>query len=111
VNLAGLHEASGYYLVLEWLREPASVKKTARTLLKRLPNDTDLYNIYALCEWSNKNTKVADNVFSSATRLGSVSYAALQLSPPLTSRAGRFGIIITNPSLDQLGMDGDGREP
>ncbi|KAG6365324.1 hypothetical protein INS49_006933 [Diaporthe citri] len=56
-----------YSLALAWKKDPAAVKKAAKTLLKRYPSNTCLYNAYALAEWRQGNEDVARKVFLSAS--------------------------------------------
>jgi hypothetical protein len=63
-----------YYLVFEFLNEPATIKKVSKSVLKRNPTKLRLYNLYALIEWSRGNKDVARGVFSAALNLrGSLS--------------------------------------
>lgn len=72
VILFNYGEIASYYLALEWVRDPTSVRKVAKGLLKRFPNNIDLYNMYALCEVANNNMETARKVFGSATQLNTV---------------------------------------
>lgn len=56
-----------YSLALSWKKDPATVKKAAKTFLKRYPSNTRLYNAYALAEWRQGNQEVAKKVLLSAT--------------------------------------------
>lgn len=56
-----------YSLALSWKKDPATVKKAAKALLKRYPSNTRLYNAYALAEWRQGNQEVAKKVLLSAT--------------------------------------------
>lgn len=56
-----------YSLALSWQKDPATVKKAAKALLKRYPSNTRLYNAYALAEWRQGNQEVAKKVLLSAT--------------------------------------------
>lgn len=56
-----------YSLALSWRKDPATVKKAAKALLKRYPSNTRLYNAYALAEWRQGNEEVAKKVLMSAT--------------------------------------------
>ncbi|OAA73975.1 hypothetical protein ISF_00876 [Cordyceps fumosorosea ARSEF 2679] len=63
---AGCDELSEYYLAVSSARDPSSVKKTAKKLLRRGPENAALYNAYALAEHSRGNSDVAANVIESA---------------------------------------------
>lgn len=56
-----------YSMGLAWNKNPSAIKKTAKALLKRWPNDTRLYRAYAVAEWRNGNVDIATNVFMTAT--------------------------------------------
>jgi hypothetical protein len=67
-----MEDLAEYHLAMEWLNAPASVRETAKSLLKRDSSSTRLYNAYALVEWANQNTEVSHNVLSSVTGLALV---------------------------------------
>jgi hypothetical protein len=73
VKDCGMEALAEYYLVMEWLNEPAGARKVAKALLKQYSSNIRLYNAYALVEWSNNNTEVSHKVLSSATGLAPVS--------------------------------------
>lgn len=56
-----------YSLGLSWNKNPSAVKKAAKALLKKWPNDTRLYHAYAVAEWQNGHLEIARNVLMSAT--------------------------------------------
>ncbi|KAJ4391348.1 hypothetical protein N0V93_004965 [Gnomoniopsis smithogilvyi] len=56
-----------YSLGLSWNKRPATIKKAAKALLKKWPNDSRLYHAYAVAEWRNGHLDVARNVLMSAT--------------------------------------------
>lgn len=66
-TLFGYEPIAEYSLGLSWLKNPSGIKKAARALLKKWPNDTRLYHAYATAEWRNEHQEVARNVFMSAT--------------------------------------------
>ncbi|KKY38642.1 hypothetical protein UCDDA912_g01335 [Diaporthe ampelina] len=63
----GFDSVGEYSLALAWKKDPATIKKTARALLKRFPSKTRLYNAYALAEWRQGNEEVARKALLSAT--------------------------------------------
>lgn len=63
----GLDSVGEHTLAVAWKKDPASVKKAAKALLKRYPANTRLYNAYALAEWRQGNEDVARKVLLSAT--------------------------------------------
>lgn len=63
----GVGSIGEYSLAVAWKKDPATVKKAAKTLLKRYPSNTRLYNAYALAEWRSGNEDVARKVLQSAT--------------------------------------------
>ncbi|KAK3301922.1 NRDE-2, necessary for RNA interference-domain-containing protein [Chaetomium strumarium] len=71
VKTSWMEDLAEYYLAMEWLNAPNSVRKTAKWLLKQYSSNTKLYNAYALVEWANQNTEICHNVLSSATGLTS----------------------------------------
>ncbi|KAM3513826.1 hypothetical protein MY11210_002551 [Beauveria gryllotalpidicola] len=63
---AGCKDLSEYYLAISFARDPSSVKKTAKKLLKQSPNSASLYNAYALAEHARGASDVAAKVLESA---------------------------------------------
>ena len=59
-----------YYLALELNISPATVKKTAKGLIKRRPDSLRLYNAYALIEFRLGHASGAENVLSTAINIG-----------------------------------------
>lgn len=63
------HEAiANYSMGLAYHENPTTIRKTAKSLLKKWPSNTLLYTTYAVAEWRNGNHDVARTVLSSATR-------------------------------------------
>lgn len=56
-----------YSLGLACNRKPTNVRKAAKALIKKWPNNTTLYSAYAMAEWRSGNRDVASNVLLSAT--------------------------------------------
>lgn len=75
---ASQHDLALYHLSLSSLQEPASLKKLARSLLKKHPTSFALYNGYALAEHARGNIEIARTVLASATELASVGYLQLK---------------------------------
>ena len=67
VRQCRIEELAEYYLALEWLSEPAGVRKAAKGLLKQYSSNLGLYSAYALIEWANGNAEVSEKVLSAAT--------------------------------------------
>ncbi|POS78286.1 hypothetical protein DHEL01_v203316 [Diaporthe helianthi] len=63
----GFDSVGEYSLAVAWKKDPATVKKAAKALLKRYPSKTILYNAYAVAEWRLGNEDVARKVLLSAT--------------------------------------------
>ncbi|KUI65451.1 hypothetical protein VM1G_00915 [Cytospora mali] len=63
----GYEQVAEYSLALAWNKNPTGIKKAAKTLLKRYPSNTSLYNAYALAECRNGNQDVTQNILASAT--------------------------------------------
>lgn len=63
----GYEPIAEYSMGLAWRKSPGAIRKTAKALLKKWPNNTSLYNAYAVAEWRNGNQAVARNVLLSAT--------------------------------------------
>ncbi len=59
VRSFAIEELAEYSLAVEWLRDPGSAKKAARSLLKMFPSRLPLYNAYAVAERVNGNADVA----------------------------------------------------
>ena len=60
---AGDENLAEYYLALELQLSPATVRKTAKTLIKSRSSSVRLYNLYALIEYHLGNFQNAQNVF------------------------------------------------
>jgi hypothetical protein len=73
VHDAGVEDLALYYLGFTFAKEPLSVKKLAKALLKKYPNNSDLYNAYALAAFANGDADVANKVLLSAMEAPSVS--------------------------------------
>jgi len=56
-----------YYLGVCFAREPETIRKPAKALLKKYPCEAELYDAYALAEYANGDEDVAIKVLSSAT--------------------------------------------
>ncbi|CAN8097204.1 unnamed protein product [Discula destructiva] len=66
-TLFGYSHIAEYSLGMSWSKNPSSIKKAAKALLKKWPFDTQLYHAYAVAEWRNGNIDVARHVLTSAT--------------------------------------------
>lgn len=66
-TLFGYEPIAEYSLGLSWTKNPSGVKKAAKALLRKWPNNTRLYHAYAAAEWRNGHTEIARSVFISAT--------------------------------------------
>lgn len=73
----GQAELARYYLTVEWITGREGIKSAAKELIRKYPEDVELYNLYGLLEWANGNAEVAKKVLSSATRLGEASSAGI----------------------------------
>lgn len=73
VHDADMEGLALYYLGFSFAKDSALIKKAAKTVLKKYPNNADMYNAYALAEFANKNTDVGNKVLLSATESSSVS--------------------------------------
>lgn len=69
----GYAELARYCLTLDWITSREGIKSPARELIRRYPENVELYNLYGLLEWENGDLEVAKKVLSSATRLGETS--------------------------------------
>lgn len=63
----GYEPIAEYSMGLAWNKNPSTIRKAAKALLKKWPNSTALYNAYVVAEWRNRNQDVARNVLLSAT--------------------------------------------
>lgn len=63
----GYEPVAEYSLALAYNKTPTAVRKTAKALLKKWPNNTSLYNGYAVAEWRNGNLDMSRTVLLSAT--------------------------------------------
>lgn len=73
VGSAGIKDLAEYYLALSFARDPASIKKKAKALLKQSPDNAALYNAYGLAEHARGNSEVAAKVLESALSSSLVS--------------------------------------
>ena len=73
----GHAELAGYGLVVSWLVGQDDIRKPAKVVIQRYPEDVGLYNLYAVAEWMGGKTEMAKNILSSATRLGEASSAKI----------------------------------
>ncbi|KGQ12616.1 hypothetical protein BBAD15_g1645 [Beauveria bassiana D1-5] len=76
---AGCKDLSEYYLAISFARDPSSVKKTAKKLLKQSPDSASLYNAYALAEHARGATDVAAKVLESALASSMLSHHSSRL--------------------------------
>ncbi|KHN99678.1 uncharacterized protein MAM_02531 [Metarhizium album ARSEF 1941] len=76
VHEADVESLALYYLGFSFATEPLSVKKPAKALLKKYPNNAELYNAYALAEFANKNMDVGQKVLVSAMEAPSLRVGA-----------------------------------
>lgn len=65
-TMFGYGPIAEHSLGLSWAKKPSAIKKAAKALLKKWPNDTRLYHAYAIAEWRNGNQDVARHVLTSA---------------------------------------------
>jgi hypothetical protein len=72
---AGTEDLWLYYLALSSAKDPTSLKKLAKGLLKKHPTSFALYDGYALAEQAQNNLDTAKKVLATATDLASVSCA------------------------------------
>lgn len=72
VHSGGMEELAHYYLAVAFSTEPANVKRPAKALLKQYPANSELYNAYALCEFTS-DPNVASKVLRAAVESPSVS--------------------------------------
>lgn len=72
VHRAGVEGLASYYLSSSSLDPSSSVKKLAKSLLKKFPTNTGLYNAYALAQYAQGNRDTAIKVLSSASDISKV---------------------------------------
>lgn len=72
VHGAGMEGLATYYLSLCSLDQSLNIKKLAKGLLKKYPANTELYNAYALAEYTQGNRDTATKVLSSASSISKV---------------------------------------
>ena len=81
-----------YCLAFELTFSPSTVRKTARSLLKKRPSSLTLYNAYALLEYRLDN----------ATKGGDVITTALNMSKQLNETAQRESIVLWRTQIWEL---------
>ncbi|PSR75488.1 NRDE-2, necessary for RNA interference-domain-containing protein [Coniella lustricola] len=64
----GYEAIATYSMGLAYHENPLTIRKTAKSLLKKWPGHTGLYTAYAVAEWRNGNRDVARTVLVSAAR-------------------------------------------
>ena len=72
IRVFGVEDLAEYTLALEWLEAPAGSSKVAKAMLRQYPSNTRLYNAYALLEWGNGNSALAQKVLASVISQGLV---------------------------------------
>lgn len=72
VHDANMEGLAIYYLGFGFAQDPSLVKKPAKALLKKYPDNAQLYNAYALAEFANRNADVGKKVILSALEAPSV---------------------------------------
>lgn len=89
VHSGGIEELAQYYLAVAFSNDSTNIKRPAKALLKQYPANAELYNAYALCEFTN-DPNVANKVLRAAIESPSVSiellkylYRITQLIQPL----------------------------
>ena len=110
----GEGDQSAYCLTIELLKGRGGVRKPAKELIRRYPQNADLYNLYALFEWANGSTEIAKSVLSSATRLGepsSVTILPLWLTWAWTEFVDGAPLSRVLSRLCFSGDDGEGPSP
>ncbi|QGI62468.1 uncharacterized protein FFB20_06517 [Fusarium fujikuroi] len=100
VHNANFEGLATYHLALSQVQDGSSVKKAAKSLLKRYPTNLGLYRAYAIAEYTNENHEVAAKVLSSATELASVS----NLSSPTLTRRHANELLQNSPTTDVLAL-------
>ncbi|CAD6456447.1 172c38b2-e7cc-4812-acfc-69185e554c38-CDS [Sclerotinia trifoliorum] len=55
-----------YYLAFEWINEPSTIKKVAKSLIKQHSSSLKLYNAYAMIEWSKGNQEISNGIYMAA---------------------------------------------
>lgn len=73
VHNSGIVQLGELFLGMKYAKDRSSIKKSARALLKRYPNEVQLYSAYALAEFANGNVEIAQNVVRSAINSSAVS--------------------------------------
>ncbi|KAI9646064.1 hypothetical protein NHQ30_005502 [Ciborinia camelliae] len=61
-----IDDLAEYYLAFEWINEPNTIKKVAKTLLKQQSSSLKLYNAYAMIEWSKGNREISNGIYAAA---------------------------------------------
>ncbi|KAF7902036.1 uncharacterized protein EAF01_007334 [Botrytis porri] len=61
-----IEDFAEYYLAFEWINEPATIKKVAKTLIKQHSSSLKLYNAYAMIEWSKGNQEMSTEIYTAA---------------------------------------------
>ncbi|KAF7856168.1 uncharacterized protein EAF02_011427 [Botrytis sinoallii] len=61
-----IEDFAEYYLAFEWINEPATIKKVAKTLIKQHSSSLKLYNAYAMIEWSKGNQEMSNGIYTAA---------------------------------------------
>ncbi|KAF7879172.1 hypothetical protein EAF04_000371 [Stromatinia cepivora] len=61
-----IEDFAEYYLAFEWINEPNTIKKVAKTLIKQHSSSLKLYNAYAMIEWSKGNQEISNGIYTAA---------------------------------------------
>ena len=69
LDIAFTDDLGEYVLAFEWRNEPETIKKFAKTLIKKHSDRIRLYNAYAMIEWTRGNKDTASGVFMAAINM------------------------------------------
>ncbi|APA10617.1 hypothetical protein SS1G_12552 [Sclerotinia sclerotiorum 1980 UF-70] len=61
-----IEDFAEYYLAFEWINEPDTIKKVAKTLIKQHSSSLKLYNAYAMIELSKGNQEISNRIYTAA---------------------------------------------
>ncbi|KAL2753611.1 hypothetical protein ACRALDRAFT_2036919 [Sodiomyces alcalophilus JCM 7366] len=112
LHLTRFEDMAAYYLALERVSDPGTVKKRAKSLLRQFSSNIGLYVAYALAEWASGNVNVARQVLASAKGLVQmtsgehvdklalwIAWAWIELEAGDKAKAVLYLCAATNPSL------------
>lgn len=75
-----IEDLAEYYMAFEWINEPVTIKKVAKTIIKQHSSSLKLYNAYAMIEWSKGNQEISNGIYTAALGMNQSMTSAPELN-------------------------------